>query len=372
MDENPTLCLRRDIELMQLLDRLGFAEAWIGEHHSAGWEIISSPELFIAAAAETTRYIRFGTGVVSLPYHNPLMVAERLIQLDHQVMGRLMCGFGPGLLSSDALMLGVDPEVTRERMGQALDVVLRLFRGETVTERTDWYDLREARAHLRPYQHPHPEVAVASVLTPSGAKLAGRYGLSMLCMAASELRAFDALSSNWDMAVEIGHNFGHELKRSDLRLVAPIHIAETREIARQNVRFGLQRYIDYMNPISRRFQIPDGTDPVDYVIDSGFASIGTPDDAIRTIERLQGQQGEFGCFLVTALNWADWEATKRSYEMYARYVIPHFSGSNRSRHESFESVTANQAELMRRREAATQAAIDKHEAEMKSKSEASA
>jgi len=81
LNENPHNVLHRDLELIEWLDRLGYHEAWIGEHHSAGFETISSPELFIAAAAERTKHIRLGTGVISLPYHNPLMVANRIIQL---------------------------------------------------------------------------------------------------------------------------------------------------------------------------------------------------------------------------------------------------------------------------------------------------
>ena len=174
MDENPAACMDRDLELMQWLDRLGFHEAWIGEHHSAGWELISSPELFIAVAAERTRSIRFGTGVISLPYHNPLMTANRIIQLDHHTRGRVMFGAGPGLLASDALMLGIDPNTQRDRMAEALDVILRFFSGEIVTEKTDWYTFVNARAHLRPYTRPHPEVAVVSAVTPSGGRLAGQ------------------------------------------------------------------------------------------------------------------------------------------------------------------------------------------------------
>src|ERR1700726_961014 len=167
MEENPTACLDRDLELMVWLDRLGFHGARIGEHHSAGFEIISSPEIFIAIAAERTRSIRFGTGVISLPYHNPLMTANRIIQLDHHTRGRVMFGAGPGLLASDALMLGIDPSVQRDRMAEALDVILRLFKGEVVTEKTDWYELVEASLHLPPYSAPYPEVCVASAVTPS-------------------------------------------------------------------------------------------------------------------------------------------------------------------------------------------------------------
>src|SRR3984885_8263594 len=81
--ENPTLAIGRDVELLQWLDELGYDEAWIGEHHSAGWELIASPELIIAAAAEKTKYIKLGSGVTSLPYHHPFLVAQRWVQLDH-------------------------------------------------------------------------------------------------------------------------------------------------------------------------------------------------------------------------------------------------------------------------------------------------
>src|ERR1700681_260600 len=136
-EEDPTLAIRRDLELVEWLDQHRYEEAWIGEHHSAGFEIISSPELFIAAAAERTKRIKLGTGVMSLPYHNPLMAANRIIQLDHMTMGRVMFGVGPGLLPSDAMMLGVDPMSQRDRMLEGLIVIMRLFNGETVTEKTD-------------------------------------------------------------------------------------------------------------------------------------------------------------------------------------------------------------------------------------------
>src|SRR6516225_7044284 len=108
-EENPTQCLERDLELMVWLDKLGFHEAWIGEHHSAGFEIISSPEIFIAFAAERTRNIRFGTGVISLPYHHPMMLADRIVQLDHMTRGRVMFGAGSGLLASDARKMRTYP-----------------------------------------------------------------------------------------------------------------------------------------------------------------------------------------------------------------------------------------------------------------------
>src|SRR5262249_28759974 len=159
-----------DLELIEWLDRLGYHEAWIGEHHSAGFETISSPELFIAAAAERTKHIRLGTGVISLPYHNPLMVANRIIQLDHQTRGAVRSGAGPGLLAPDAIMRDIDPTTQRARREQAPDLIPRLFRGEAPTEKPDWSSLKEARLHLLPYSDPYPEVAVASAVTPSGGR----------------------------------------------------------------------------------------------------------------------------------------------------------------------------------------------------------
>ena len=200
---NPTVAFQRDLQFCVLLDQLGFDEAWIGEHHSAGLETIDSPEVFIAAAAERTKHIKFGTGVVSLPYHHPLNVANRIIQLDHMTRGRVMFGAGPGLLASDALMMGIEPEVTRDRLEEGLDVILRLFRGEWITEQTDWYTMRDAHTHLRPYTHPYPEVCVASAVTPSGGRLAGKYDLGMLCVAAGERAGFDALAENWQVACDV-------------------------------------------------------------------------------------------------------------------------------------------------------------------------
>jgi len=371
VDEDPTLALRRDIELIEWLDKLGYEEAWIGEHHSAGYEIIASPELFIAAAAERTKRIRLGTGVVSLPYHNPLMVAQRIVQLDHMTMGRVMFGAGPGLLTTDAMMLGIDPSTQRDRMMQGLDVILRLFRGESVTETTEWYTLKEARLHLLPFTRPYPEVCVASMVSPSGGRAAGKYGLGMLCVAATQEGAFDVLGANWKIAQEIAAEQGRVMDPAVLRLVGPMHIAETREQARANVRYGLEKYLTYYQAINpARFSDLEGRDPVDVLVETRRAVIGTPDDAIEQIERLKAKQGEFGCYLQLAHNWANWEATKKSYELYARHVVPHFRGSNAHRRESMAWALANEVEFTRLREAATKQMFEQHAAERAAKASA--
>jgi limonene 1,2-monooxygenase len=342
-DEDPTRALQRDLELVEFLDKLGYDEAWIGEHHSAGYEIIASPELFIAAAAERTKSIKLGTGVVSLPYHNPLMVANRIIQLDHMTRGRVMFGAGPGLLPSDAFMLGIEVSRQREMMMESLQVILRLMDGETVTEKTDWFNLQNARCHLLPYTKPRPEVCVASTITPSGGRAAGRFDLGMLCVAATQQDGFDALSTNWKIANEIAmEERGVAMDPQVLRLVAPMHLAETRDKARENVSFGIQKFVDYFSSINPMAAGQDMSgDPVESMTASGRAVIGTPDEAIEQIERLYKQTGDFGCFLQLAHNWADFEATKKSYELFMRYVVPHFERANSNRADSLQWAMDN-------------------------------
>jgi limonene 1,2-monooxygenase len=363
LEENPTLCLERDLELVQLLDRLGFAEAWVGEHHSAGFETIDSPEIFIAAAAERTRHIRLGTGVVSLPYHHPLNVANRIVQLDHMTRGRVMFGVGPGLLASDALMMGIAPEDTRERMAQSLDAIVRLLNGEVVNEKTDWYTLRDARTHLRPFTRPHPEICVASSVTPSGGRLAGRYGLGMLCVAAGERAGFDALATNWAVAEQVAAEHGQVMDRSRLRVVLIMHLAESRERAREDIRYGCKKFVDYFNNNLPRWPVPEGTDPVDWVIENELAVVGTPDDALARIERVRERQGGIGAVLLQANNWAPWPETQHSYELYARYVMPALDGANVNRADSYQWVTANQAELIETRTRAADQMFERHRAE---------
>src|SRR6201986_972141 len=151
---NPTLAMQRDLEFVEHLDALGFDEAWIGEHHSAGSEIIASPEIFIAAAAERTRHIKLGTGVTSIAYHNPLWVADRMVLLDHLTRGRVMLGVGPGSLPTDSSMIGLSPTDTRELLDVNLDIIVRLLRGETVSQQTQTHNLVDAQLQLRPYSDP--------------------------------------------------------------------------------------------------------------------------------------------------------------------------------------------------------------------------
>ena len=237
---DPTYAFQRDLMLIEQLDRLGFEEAWIGEHHSGGFEIIAAPEVFIAAAAERTKRIRLGTGVKSLPYHHPFIVAETMAQLDHQTRGRVMFGAGPGALPTDAQMFGLKPADLRPRMEEALDCIVPLLRGETVTRKTDWFELNNARLSVGCYTRPTMELAITSIRSPSGVLNAGKYGAGVMVLGGVDDASLEHHLGNWKIYEDTCAKHGHVADRAKWKFTILMHIAETREQAKKDVLYGLE------------------------------------------------------------------------------------------------------------------------------------
>jgi len=335
---NPTLAFEQDLNTIVNLDTWGYDEVWIGEHHSGGIETIASPELMIAAAAERTKRIKLGTGVASLPYHHPFMVAERIVQLDHMTKGRAMMGVGPGQIVKDNIMIGGDPMKTRPRLQEAMDAVMRLFRGETVTMKTEWFELVEAEMQLLPYSN--FDVAVVSVISPSGPILAGRYGAGLISVAATDPVGIEKLAGHWEIWKAEAEKAGEVADRQQWRMMGPMHLAETFEQAKEDVRHGLSIIEDYrahINPAP-----PTDYFDIDMIVDafneSGAAVIGTPEMARAQINRLIEKSGGFGTYLLMGVDWAGYPATERSHQLFAEEVMPHFNGSLTPMTKSFEDV----------------------------------
>ena len=355
--ESPTLQLQSDLKLASHLDELGYDEFWCGEHHSTGWEVIASPEIFLAAAAERTQRIKLGTGVISLPYHHPFMVAQRLVQLDHQSRGRLIFGSGPGALPSDAHTLGLDPMLLRDRQDEAMGVIRKLFEGEErFSYESDWFKLRDAKLHLKPFQE-NMEFAVASQISPSGMTLAGKHQAGVLSIGAMVAEGMRSLPTQWSFAEESAAKHGNSVDRKNWRIVMNWHIAETRKEARLQAKEGLLRHNnDYsvatLNPDEGTiYKSPD--DAVDGVAfsENSTAVIGTPDDLIAKIKEMISITGGFGCVIGFAHDWANRENTLKSWDLVARYVIPEINGLLDDYRESHEFVTNNRETWVRAREA---------------------
>jgi limonene 1,2-monooxygenase len=335
--QDPTLQLETDLDLAEHCDRLGFDEFWFGEHHSGGWQTIASPELMIAAAAQRTHRIRLGTGVSALSYHHPLLLADRIVQLDHMTRGRLIFGVGSGALALDSLMIGHDPMEARRRMEESLEVMLDLFRGEgPVNRTTDWFTLRDAWLQLLPYSD-EIDVRVACFRSPAGARLAGRTGSGMLQFGAAAAiggGSENPMTTAWETLEHHASRAGQAVDRSRWSVVSPMHIAPTERQAREAVRWGLPHYIRFIRQVLP-MNVPVDLSDVDAVIDvlqtTGHAVVGTPEQAIAHIEELQRITGGFGTFLIEHGELADPEDSRRSYELFAREVVPHFSRANAPR-----------------------------------------
>ena len=366
---NPTLAIQRDLELIQHLDNLGYDEAWVGEHHSAGMEIIASPEVFIAAAAERTRHIRLGTGVISVGYHNPLWIAERIVQLDHMTRGRVMLGVGPGSLPTDAAMIGVEQSETRELLEQGFDLVVKLLRGdEPVNFKNRHWELRNAHLHLRPYSDPLFDMAVAAVASPSGPRLAGKHGVGLLSLGATQKDGFDALGHQWSVMEERCAQFGHVADRNKWRLVGMVHCAETRDEARRQVKYGIEHWFRYFQTVAALpHMVVSGNEVdamIDFVMESGMGAIGTPDDVCEQIDKLVAQSnGGFGAFLMLAHEWANTQDTRQSYELIAKYVMPRYQGQAQATLNAIARARALRPELVEKQRQAIENVTAKHEAE---------
>ncbi len=364
------LQFQRDVDFVAQLDRLGFEEFWCGEHHSTGWEMIASPEMFLAAAGQVSGNIRLGTGVISLPYHHPFNVAQRMVQLDHMTRGRAMFGSGPGALPSDARTMGISPMVLRDRQDEAIGVIRRLMAGEDrFSYESEWFTLNDAALQILPLQEEMP-MTVASSISPSGMQLAGKYGIGALSIASTSSEGIAALPTQWGFAEEAATQHGQIVDRRNWRVLMSWHLAETKEQARREAVHGLHRWHNEYNVdvLGRpgAVRVDDPWELLDQVAEAGSGGagasvVGTPDDLIAAIHNMQEITGGFGVVLGFAHDWANVENTRRSWDMMARYVIPALNGYVRPMQASADYVGANKADLIAGASAAVMSKILAHE-----------
>ncbi len=346
--ENPLLQFRRDIKFVQHLDELGFDEFWCGEHHSSGWEMIASPEMFLAAAAEHTKRIKLATGVISLPYHHPFNVAQRMVQLDWMSGGRAIFGSGPGALPSDAYTLNIDPMTQRDRQDEAIGVIRRLMRGERVTHKSDWFTLQDAALQLLPLQEDMP-FATASQISPSGMTLAGKYGIGIISLGSMSNEGLTALPTQWAFAESSAKKNGTTVDRKNWRVLLNWHIAETREKAIEEAKHGLMRWHNQyihgtlQRPGSKPFTSPEEAVEQTALVPGSASVVGTPDDLVKMIKSVHEKSGGFGTCVGFVHDWANPENTFRSWDLVARYVMPEINGYVTKLRESERHLQVNRA-----------------------------
>ncbi|ROP41821.1 LLM class flavin-dependent oxidoreductase [Saccharothrix texasensis] len=329
---DPHVNIQRDLELVELADRLNFDECWFGEHHSLGWPLVGAPETMIAAAAMRTQQIVLANGVVTVPFHHPFHIATRALLLDHLTRGRYVLGLGPGATPNDAHMLGIAADRLKPRTLAAIPTIIELVNGtRRITERTDWYDLVDARMQLPPYSPEGIRFAVSSVGSPFGPRVAAEFGMDLLSFGAPPpgWQGVD-LAAQWRVAEESAAANGTEVDRARWRVAVPIHVADTREQAYAQVERGFGRWMhNYWGDAVGAPVTPGASAREDVLtaVAEKRAIIGSVEDAVEAIADLHERTGGFGTFLAYVMNWAPWWATKRCYELLATEVAPVFTGS---------------------------------------------
>ena len=344
---DPAETLETDFAQIERLDELGFEEAWIGEHFTAEWENIPAPEIFIAAALQRTKRIKLGTGVTCLPNHNPFHLAHRIALLDQLARGRFLWGVGSGGFPGDFEVAGIDPKTGRQRQVtiDGIDTILELWKDPKpgTYERHGWTftvptpDAAIAKhVYMKPYQRPHPPIAVAGVTDRSDTlTLAGERGWIPMSI---NLVITRVLRTHWESIAAGAANVGRTASREDWRIARTIHVAETDDQARREAIEGPigRDFRDYFIPLQLRFRglggmkvdpaMSDAEVPLEYLCDNVWV-VGSPETVARKIGELYEAVGGFGSIMPVAHDWPDFAVWDRSMTLLATEVMPRLVGA---------------------------------------------
>jgi limonene 1,2-monooxygenase len=331
--ENPSLAFDRDIGMIHYADELGYDEFFIGEHHTGGWETMPAPEMALAKASARAHRIRLGTSVISLPFHHPFQVAERMAFLDHLTRGRAILGVGPCNLITDKILFGLATEKLYPMMAESVDIIVRLLESsEPIDYDGQFWKFKQMRLQLRSYQQPRMPLAIASSGNPISLELAGKYGMLLLSPAGKNKRNNQTKVEQWKKVEAIAATTGVPTSRDNWRIATCVYLAESREEAWRDVEESIRRDMEYFFAIGLKspYEAYPGQPAQEITARSGADRrdwiVGTPEDAIAHIERMQAETGGFGGLLLSTHEWASTEKLRRSYELFARYVMPHFRG----------------------------------------------
>jgi alkanesulfonate monooxygenase SsuD/methylene tetrahydromethanopterin reductase-like flavin-dependent oxidoreductase (luciferase family) len=339
--------LDEDLEMLVLADQLGYAEAWLGEHFTSIWENIPAPDLLIAQALSHTTQIKLATGVSCIPNHNPAQLAHRIAQLDQMARGRFIWGVGAGAVPSDAILFEVPNDGAHRQVTQDnIDQILRIWADDkgdwsyqsrrfpqfnfTIPPREEWRGLAN---HLKPFQKPHPPIAVAG-LTKSSSTLrwAGERGWIPL---STNLTSEDGLLSHWEVYAEGAAAQGITPLRADWRISRDIYVADTDDQALREARAGsMARALrEYFMPLVTSVgglgvwkiddDMPDSDITLDYLLEK-FWIVGSPETVARRLAAIYEHTGGYGGVLMLAYDWEgdNREQWQHSMRLLAEQVMP--------------------------------------------------
>ena len=339
---DPGETMHMDLAQVIALDELGFAEAWIGEHITSEWENIPCPDLFIAHALPQTKHIKFGTGVTCLPNHNPVMLAQRIAQLDQLAQGRFYWGIGAGGFLGDFQLLDIDPLSQKQRglTRDVLDEVLHIWNDPppALREHERWryrvppHDTEIGiRLHFKPHQRPHPPIAVAGIGPKSDMlTLAGERGWIPMSI---NIVTTPVLQAHWETYSASAASAGRTPDRRQWRICRDVYVGDTSAQARRAALDGVlgRDWRDYFLKALRRNKMlmapkvdqamPDDDVTPEYLVDNLWI-VGDADEVAAKLQKLYDDVGGFGTLLVIGHEWLPGDDWHRSMQRLANDVLP--------------------------------------------------
>jgi alkanesulfonate monooxygenase SsuD/methylene tetrahydromethanopterin reductase-like flavin-dependent oxidoreductase (luciferase family) len=308
-----------DLEEIERLDRYSFQEAWIGEHFTSEWEPCPAPDLLIAQALLRTQRIRLGSLGHLLPYHNPTELAHRVAYLDHMAKGRYQFGVGVSALPSDHQLFGIDSGGSQNRRMtfESIDIMTSLWmNGPRDFDGEFWKTGKLSEAfnslgyHLRPFQHPHPPIAIAGLTTGSANhKLAGEKGYIpvSLCINPDDTQT----ARHWDAVIEGAARSGRKPDRAEWRIIRDVYVATTDQEARDRAINGMMGrcWKEFLLPLYLHLglgemlkispRMKDQEIDLEYLADNLWI-VGSPTTVAKRIQSLQEGTGGFGYLLISS------------------------------------------------------------------------
>jgi len=344
---DPAVTLQEDREAVILADRLGFYDAFVGEHLTDPEENVTSSFIFLASVLAETKRIKLGTGTSNLSQSHPVLIAAHAAMFDHLAKGRFIFGISPGTLASDAEALGMDlaMEERNKRFAEAIDVILAIWerdapydidlpgnRYKVSTRRTQVPQVGRGQMY-KPYQRPRPEI-VGTVVAPHSKGVIAMGERDFHPLSANFLLAH-WLPSHWANYCEGKARAGAKAEPADWRVARTIFVADdertAQRYAREDAASPYRYYWDKLRGnmmrakrhviFKRHPEEDDSAVTLERLLDE-LVICGTPGRVADELLSLRETAGPFGEICYAGMDWADARLARRSMELMAQEVMP--------------------------------------------------
>lgn len=329
--------VKEQLDLMRAAEDLGFDSIWPAEHHFTEYGYCASPALSLAAIATVTKRIRLGTGVVVLPFHNPIRVAEEFALLDLISDGRVDFGVGRGYQPVEYRGFKVNQEHSRGIFNESLEVILQAWTRDRVNFKGVHFNIEDQEVRPKPLQQPHPPVWVAGI-TDATFAMVGKWGFNLLCapVFGFQGKSAEGLLDQYRDALRAG---GHDPATKEIAALTMVYCAETTEQARREYADAV---LWYYRTIAKYVAPPPSQQPVktyelysqtrklaetiswQQLLDAGAVICGNPDYCVERIQEISAKYGFTQLLCWTRLGGLDSRKVMKSMELMQKHVIPHF------------------------------------------------